>query len=378
MQPVLSMSLLFLANMAAGYLVSNPPGKYNVTLTTGMLVDYTRNDSHTTNSTPRALMLSVFQPSNCVFTVNASYMPNKTAEYQEQYLQKEFNISANLAPLFLEARIPTCPSDSSCSVLDNSSILLFSPGYGTPRLYYSVLASAIASQGFTVISIDHPNDANIITYPDGHAVYYNTSTEPSVDEYTSHVYARVADASFVIDQLINATAMGELLPQRGPRAFSADRIAMLGHSLGGASSVIAASRDARIRGAIDWDGTLFGSLPLTGLSKPVLYMSESNRTDPSWTDAFPKLTGPKLWVQIANTTHETFSDAPTLLQAVGQDTTLGGLLGGIAPPEMVKILATYTAEWMNGVFAGKIGGALLQGQDAGRLPEVLIVQKSGY
>ncbi|KAF2502202.1 hypothetical protein BU16DRAFT_474360, partial [Lophium mytilinum] len=369
MKSMLSIFLILLANTTAGYLVPNPPGKYNVTLTTGPLIDYTRNG--------RALMLSVFQPATCTSTMPVSYMPNKTAEYQGPFLEKQFNISVNLTPLFLEARLPVCPDDpNGCSPLDNHPILLFSPGYGIPRLYYSVLASAIASEGFIVITIDHPEDSNIITYPDGHTVYGPGPSNPTPDEYIHYLYPRAADASFIIDQLSNATAIASLLPQRGPRPFPTNRVAMLGHSLGGVAAVIAAGLDARIRGAINWDGTIFGSLPASGLFTPVLLMSEANATDPTWVAAWPQIKGPKLWVEVANTTHESFADALTLLQAAGEDTAaLAGLLGTIAPAELVRILAAYTAAWMKGAVVGKVGGPLLQGKEPGRFPEVSIVKK---
>lgn len=374
---ILSILFLLLANTTTEYLIPNPPGRYNVTLTTGTLVDYTRNDPYAPMPTPRVLMLSVFQPATCASIVPVPYMPNKTADYQGPFLQKNFNISADLTPLFLEARLPVCLDHTgSCSLLDDVPILLFSPGYGIPRLYYNVLASAIASEGFIVITIDHPEDANIITYPDGHAVYNNASTWLSL---TKNEDIRAADASFVIDQLSNATAVAELLPQHGLRPFPTDRVAMLGHSLGGASAIIAASRDHRIRGAINWDGTIFGSLPPSGLSQPVLLMAEANATDSSWLTAWPQLKGPKLWVSVANATHQTFSDGPTLLQAGGQNTTaFADLLGTIAPAEMVRILAEYTSAWMTGAFTGKEEGPLLQGQKPSRFPEVSMVMKGNF
>jgi dienelactone hydrolase len=378
MQSIFTILLLLLANTTAGYLVPNPPGKHNVTLTTGTFIDHTRNDPYAATPTPRVLMLSVFQPATCASTVPVPYMPNKTADYQGPFLQKVFDISANLTPLFLEARLPVCSDNlGSCSPLGDDPILLFSPGYSIPRLYYNVLASAIASEGFIVITIDHPEDANIITYPDGHAVYNNDTTQSTIP-IKKHLPIRAADASFVIDQLSNATAIAELLPQRGPRPFPTDRVAMLGHSLGGASAVIAAGQDPRIRGAINWDGTFFESLPPSGLSQPVLLMNHG-KADPSWPAAWPLLKGPKLWVTIANTTHQTFSDVPTLLQAAGQDTAaLDGLLGTIPPAEMVRILVAYTTAWMNGAFAGKEGGPLLRGQEPGKFPEVSTVMKGNF
>ena len=380
MQSILSIFFLLLANTTAGYLTPNPPGKYNVTLTTGALIDYTRNSTYAATPTARALMLSIFQPVTCASTVPVSYMPNKTADYQGPFLQKLFNISTNFTPLFLEARLPVCPDNpSGCSYLDNSPILLFSPGYSIPRLYYSVIASAIASEGFIVITIDHPEDANIITYPDGHAVVYDGPSLPTPDEFDQYGRRRAADASFIIDQLSNATAMAELLPQRGPRPFPTDRVAMLGNSLGGVAAVIAAGQDPRIRGAINWDGSIFTPLPASGLSQPVLYMSEANATDPTWLAAWPQLKGPKLWLTVAKTKHMSFSDALMLLQAAGQNTAdFAGLLGTIASDELVQILTAYTTAWMNGAFAGKMGGPLLQGQEPDRFPDVSTFMKSNF
>jgi len=380
MRSRLSILLLLFGSLSAGYVVPKPPGKYNVTLTTGTLIDYARDDPFSATPTPRTLMLSVFQPAACESTILVPYMPNKTAEFQGAFLQRQFNISGDLTSLFLEAQLPVCqdhPKD--CSSLDDGPILLLSPGYGIPRLYYNVIASAIASVGFTVIAIDHPGDANIITYPDGHAVYNNGPSSPTPDEYLRYISPRAADASFIIDQLSNSTAMAELLPRRGPRQFLTDRVAMLGHSLGGASAVVAAAQDPRIRGAINWDGSFFGSVPLSGLFQPVLYMSEANVTDPSWVTLWPQLKGPKLWIEVANTTHQSFSDAPTLLQAVGQNTpALAELLGTIVPAKLMEIIVAYTKDWMNGAFMGKVGGPLLEGLEPDRFPEVSTVTKSNF
>lgn len=381
MHYILATCLFLLANTIAGYLVPSPPGKYNVTLTIGSLTDYTRNEPSVETPTPRTLVLSVFQPAKCASTVPASYMPNTTAEFQGPYLQQQFNISADFTPLFLEARLPVCGEPSGSSTPENGPILLFSGGWNIPRLYYSAIASAIASEGFTVISIDHPGDTNIITYPDGHAVIGLSPGNPTADEYTQYTISRAADVSFIIDQLGNATAVAELLPQRGSREFCTDRVGMLGHSLGGATAVHAAGQDSRIRGAINWDGSFFGSVPPSGLFTPVLLVSEElgNITDPTWDALWRQLNGPKLWLEVANTTHMSFSDALLLLQAAGQDTTaFGDLLGTIAPSELLQLLVAYTTAWMKGALAGKVGGPLLEGKEPGRFPEVKVVAKNNF
>lgn len=369
MKSIFSILLFLLANTTAGYLTPNPPGKYNVTLTTGPLTDHSR-------SKPRKLMLSVFQPAECASTLPVSYMPEKTAKYQGRFLQEVFGISQNLSPLFLEAQLPVCPGHAAdCMTLKDVPILLFTPGYSIPRLYYSVLASAIASEGFIVITIDDPKDANIITYPDGYAVYNDDLSQTNA-AFKKALPDRVTDISFVIDQLGNATAMAELLPERGHQPFSTGRIAALGHSLGGVASVLSAGQDQRVRGAVNWDGSFVTLPPKSGVSKPVLLMSHGYADD-SWPKAWPRLEGPKLWVNVADTTHETFSDIPTLLKAAGQESkAFETLLGSIEPAEMERILVAYTTTWLKGVFAGKEAAPLLHEKKPSKFPEVVTVRKA--
>jgi dienelactone hydrolase len=372
MHSKLSFLPLLFANLGAGYLLPNPSGRYNVTLTTGTLTDYNRD--------ARKLMLSVFQPSTCASTVPVLYMPNKTAEYQGSWIEKTFNITVDLAPLLLEARLPVCPADSnSCSPLDDAPILLLSPGYRGTRTYYNYIASAIASEGYMVITIDHPGDTNFITYPDGSTASIDLPDPDSIDELTPLAYIRAADASFIIDQLSNTTAMTELLPRHGPRQFPTNRVAMAGHSLGGAAATLAAARDPRIRSVINWDGPFLGSLPPSGLSQPVLYVA-TKREEPRFMAIWPQLNGTKLWIEVANLVHEGMLDLPTLLQAAGQDTgDFADLLGTIPPTESVRILMTYTTEWMIGTFSGKLGESLLlQGKEPNRFPEVSILKKDNF
>jgi pimeloyl-ACP methyl ester carboxylesterase len=173
--------------------------------------------------------------------------------------------------------------------------------------------------------------------------------------------------------------MTKFVPRHGPRQFPTDHVAILGHSLGGASAVLAAGQDPRIRGAINMDGPFFGSLPPSGLSRPVLYVAIEREDDPRFLEIWPELKGPKLWIKIANLSHEAMLDISTLLQAAGQDTgVLADLFGTIAPTEWVRIMTAYATERMNGTFAGEVGGSLLQGQEPDRFPEVSTVRKDNF
>lgn len=374
MWAILSTSLLLLASTTAAFLLPRPGGKYNVTLTTGTLADHTRNMTVDGQTKRRTLMLSVFQPATCDSIEPAQYMPNDVAEFQGPFLQEALNVPVNLTPLFEQARLPLCPDRlETCSTQENAPVLLFSGGYSIPRYYYNVLASDLASQGFTVITFDSPGDANIIVYPNGDVVY-NNDTDQELATIEKQISPVARDYSFLVDQLGNATAMGELLPKRGARSLSPDYVAAMGHSLGGVAAVIAAGQDPRIHAAINWDGTFLRKPSPAGVSQPVLLMSHGF-ADSSWPTTWPLLKGPKLWVNVANTTHYTFSDVPTLLQSAGQDAEgLADLLGTIEPATMRKVLVDYSTTWMKDVFEGKLEWPLL----GEKFAEVVVVRRANF
>ena len=374
MQPRLSLFSLLLASAgaASGYLLPNSPGKYNVTLTTGAITDYNRDS--------RELMLSVFQPATCASTEPVLYMPILAAEEEGTFIQKIFNVSYDFKPLLQGARLPVCPDKSNtCSALNDTPILLLLPGYRSSRLYFNLIAAAIASEGFTVISADSPGETSVIVYPDGHAAYSDLPNISNLDDETPYAYIRAADASFIIDQLSNATAMSQFLPQHGPQQFPTDRIAIVGHSLGGAAAVLVAGQDSRIHSVINWDGPFFGSLPPPGLTQPVLYVGSDREDDPRMLAVWPELNGPKLWIKIKGLTHEGMMDFSSLIEAGGQDIKkFEDLLGTLAPTESVRIMMAYANEWLNASFVGEVGGSLLQGQDRDRFPEVLTLRKDNF
>jgi hypothetical protein len=258
-------------------------------------------------------------------------------------------------------------------------VLLLSPGYRSSRLLYNAVASAIDSEGFVVITMDRPEETNIITYLDGHSVYSNALNPVDLDVVAPYAPPRAADASFIIDQLSNTTAMDELCSGEKPSKFSTDRVGIIGHSLGGAVAVLAAGLDPRIGRVINLDGPFFGSLPPTGLSRPVLYVASEIDEFPLWRKIWPELRGPTLWMKVANVSHEGMTDFPTMIQAAGPGTGIpADLFGTTAPIECIRILTAYTTEWMNGAFAGKVGGPLLLGHESDRFPEVSTILKENF
>jgi dienelactone hydrolase len=346
-----------LATTSTAYLLPHPQGKYNITLT------------HTFLTTPHhTLMLSIFHPASCASTISAAYMPPLTASYQSSFAQAIFNVSIDLAPILLDAQLPVC-SESCATLVSDTPVLLFSPGYRGTRLFYSVLASAIASEGFTVVTIDHPTDTNIIEYPDG-TTHYSNVTNANYDELAVYAESRAKDVSFILDHLFAMNTSSSFILPPSPNQ---PKVAIAGHSLGGATAILAAPRDTRISAAINLDGPYLSALPASNITQPVLTLASEHENYPSLIELWDYLGAAKLWVEAKGMTHEGMTDLPVLFDAAGMGGVLGSAFGKIGAREGVEIMSAYTVGWMKGVFEGVWDGVVVEGRGG-----VEVVRSDGF
>lgn len=141
-------------------------------------------------------------------------------------------------------------------------VVLFSPGLDTTRLLYSMLAQEIASQGFTVITLDHPFDTDIVEFPDGFIAYGGNVNFSDINSIYHTLDIRMNDISFVLDTLgfqYDATQNASAL--------------IFGHSFGGAAAAAGMLNDTRLRGGVNLDRELFGGVINAGLGRPCINQS---------------------------------------------------------------------------------------------------------
>src|SRR5207247_8010943 len=121
---------------------------------------------------------------------------------------------------------------------------LFSPGFGVERELYAGLVVDLASHGYFVVAIDHPHDASIVEFPDGHVVVPSSQMD-----ITAALSVRVADTRFVLTTLARLNRAGFLAGD-----LDLGHVGMFGHSLGGAAAASAMLVDPRIDAGADLDG----------------------------------------------------------------------------------------------------------------------------
>jgi len=232
--------------------------------------------------------------------------------------------------------------------MPQAPVILFSHGLGGMKGQNSVQAEEFASLGYIVVAIDHPFDAYLTIFEDGSTADYR-SAEPHAltpEEFwafrSPQLATRAADISFLLDKL---TTLNE--PEEGLWGMLVlQRIGIFGHSFGGATSIMAAATDPRIKASVALDGWM---IPIpeeriaAGLQTPFLYIGQSQWDDPVNYQKLDSLIanstplGTKLLLD--GTKHFDFSDTPQFSKFSKR---LG--ISGSLPREQLKL--TLNAEMM--------------------------------
>lgn len=250
-------------------------------------------------------------------------------------------------------------------------VVLFSPGYGAPRAAYAGLASALASRGYVVLAVDHPYEAAVTQLADGRVVGMTEHYSDAMAYMAGQQSLRAADLGFVADQLGRPDAMGSRLAGR----LDLDRIAAIGHSLGGATAAEAMDIDPRIKAAANIDGTLYGPVVDHRLRGPFLLLesdlagtahSPQNRIDNG--RLLRGVTGPAWRYEIKRANHFSFTDAPMFFSPPGRWALSLLVGGGRGPVETQRATADILDAFLDGPLTGKPGDVA---QAAGRYKDIL-------
>ena len=339
------------ALLAAAATIPPHNGTYGVNLNTVKLTDTSRLDPFAPIPENRSVMISLFYPVapiNCCQVQLVEYMPVATAAIEDQ------SYSSYGVPngTFESLNLSLCSPSSRSTPSENFPVVLFSPGLGNSRLLYNAIAQSVASHGFIVVTMDHPYDADVVEYPDGTLISAaNISTDAQI---ILDVETRAKDASFVLDTLSNASAVGHLIPSL-QTALNTKRAAMFGHSLGGATAATAMMNDSRIVVGANLDGTFFGSVIENGVCDPLLLFGHEGKnqsTDPTWGEIWLHLGHGRLELMLNGAQHGTFTDFPLLLEVLGMTNELPGvadLIGTLSGPRALEVITAHVVAFFHSV-----------------------------
>lgn len=231
-------------------------------------------------------------------------------------------------------------------------ILLFGPGYGEPvQLSGTQTMSNLASQGYIVIGVDHPNDSQIIEYPDGRVVYHiedDNITPPDYAELIPYADGRVSDMNFIASQLKSRSVTDNIPGLECGLQFQS--LGILGFSLGGVAAASSMLSNPIFPCGSNMDGAFVGNITKLGLDKPFLMMNSMTHTwptDATWPTFYSNLRGYRKDVHVLRTRHRSYSDwliLKDLLVANDTDPANADLLPGT---RMLEIQIAYLTSFFD-------------------------------
>lgn len=224
-------------------------------------------------------------------------------------------------------------------------VVIFSPGFGAPRAWYTGLATELASRGYVVLALDHPYESPVTQLADGTIATKIDTSPADVDTrdgwMAEQLNIRALDVRFALDRLVEGA---------GPLKDHIDlsRVIAAGHSFGGATAV-AASRDSRIAAIANIDGTPYGELPV--LHRPFLLL-QSDYAVSTHGDSFmsrnkrllEETSAPAWRYEVLRANHVMFMDAPLFF----------------APPAIWALSQIFSGENGGDLFGGSRGAVETQ------------------
>ena len=309
-------------------------GAYPVGTMRTVLVDSTRAErSRPGRDDPRRLVVQFWYPAAQPGTTAAPYLLDSEfvrGQLDEAYpdlglLERTVAATENAAPA--SGRFP---------------LVVFSHGMNTSRFLYTGLLRELASRGMVVAAIDHPFWALAMSFPDGDSLPLAEGMAAREELAWQEIDAMMQGGitAMAIDQGFIAQSVRRF-PVPMQQAIDEDRIAVVGHSMGGMAATVACATYRVFRACASLDGFVWTTRGLSQLGAPphpidtpfLLLVAPQYLPDPHeimverYTTAFRE---PQLCL-VPGTQHNSVSDLPLLR---GTPTEAGGL-----PP------ATANARW---------------------------------
>jgi dienelactone hydrolase len=337
-----------------------PTGPDPVGTTSLCLNDVSRPDPWAAGVSTRELMVSLWYPAAPSEGPPARYMTPAESE-----LQLTSRGITGVPPDALSTVRTNAVSDAVPAGRKQSlPLVVLSPGFTNSRSALTGLAEDLASHGYVVAGIDHTYESFGTAFPDGRVTTALARQAPRRGPgfWEKVVAGRAADVSFVLNELTKA----------GPNKIDPSRIAMAGHSIGGAAAIAAMLADSRIRAGLDMDGSTHAPIPASGLSRPFLFLGKQSNYTPggegsvtTWERDWKLLTGWKRWLLVSGAVHASFTDLALLADQIGID--VGAALPGARSLDITRayVLAFFDQHLRRGG-----GPQALLDQPSPRYPEV--------
>ncbi len=314
-----------------------PEGDFSIGSETFHWVDSSRLEWFTdeNDNDVREIMVQAWYPSENSDSIGTnSYMDFMN-------LRSKTLASAGKIPAFLPSHLnmisTNTRNDVACSdKLEKYPVLIFSHGITGSRHLHQILFEHLASKGYIVFALDHSFDANLTIFPDGKIADYRseiTGHPDSVLIREKQINTRASDVGFIIDQ-IREIETGMIDSKLSGR-LDLDRVALGGHSYGGASAILASHNHEIVKACVVLDGWI-SPIPdkviSEGINVPFLFMGRPSWHDSDYPGNYERLadlithsSNEKYDLRINQTLHLDYTDIPLMSPLVKHVMDVGNL-----------------------------------------------------
>lgn len=335
-----------------------PTGRHRIGTVSLHLVDPSRPDPWVPDVPFRELMIQLWYPADAANGGGYPLAPYTTPATARAY-EQVFGLPVLEWPITRASLgAPVHPRGREWPVV------LYSPSLGGERFETTCLVEELASRGYVVVTIDHVHDCDVVELPDGRletVAVPAPTTDADNPVTTKDIESRVADVSFVLDQLGVINHGGNPDHERRPLpnglrgALDLDRVGLLGHSDGGSTIAHALHTDARFAVGVNLDGTLWTPQAVAGSDRPLLLFGREDLDSfeaETWAQLQANQRGPKLQINLRGSTHDTFKDfavlVPQVAPIIGQPQSWVvqdvGTIGGL---RAVAAIRAYTTAYFD-------------------------------
>lgn len=360
---------IFLVQAVAAVSFPPPTGPYQVGYTQHVFNHTTPNDPVAPANSSSILLATIYYPTETIpFPGNntAPYLDPTTAALWSDALGFPNNSLESLTTWNVH-QAP--PFDERTTGGSQKPTIIFSPGGGENAIMYNALNSDLASQGYTVLALDHPGEIPYLQLPDRPQGIYGIDINAVWNRtlQTAVYNMRVSDILATIRTLFPTYVTSTNAP------FNTTHYLALGHSVGGAAAAGALALEPALRGAINLDGGFFD---LPDVKKPFLMIAGAEHTDaldPTWPVFAANQSGPYQWLNTTGTNHQDFSDLADWVDLLGLRNQTGTpRLGAIWGPRMDFVVRTVVETFFGAVLGER--GCKVWPDSA--VPEVVYVNGS--